>query len=104
MGEPGQRAARRAVRKRELDLADGESRPRGVDRHADLHAEPRSERHHDGQDLAAQRPLARDRRVELEPRETTDRRARVTDREPEAAADTRLERAHGEVALAAPDR
>ena len=66
-GSPRRRAAGRAVREVELDLHDAEARADGVDRHPDLHAVAARERQHVPERLAAERPLARDRRAQLRP-------------------------------------
>src|SRR5436190_19670339 len=100
MDEPAEGLARRPVREVELDLADAEAGAGGVDVHRGLHAEARRERGDRPQHLSPQRPLAGDRRRELESGQSPGRPAREAERRPETPAHPPRE--HGDRQVAAP--
>ena len=61
--EAGRRARARAVAEIELELEHKVARAGGVDRHAELHAEPAREGKHIGKHALAQHALSGDRRA-----------------------------------------
>jgi acetyl-CoA carboxylase biotin carboxyl carrier protein len=95
--EAAQVAAGRAMLEVDLDLGQAQSGARGVDRHPELHAEPRRERKDRSERGAPQRALPRDRRLELQPRAPGERKPREAQRDPEAAAHPPGERRHRDV-------
>jgi acetyl-CoA carboxylase biotin carboxyl carrier protein len=99
--EAAQAATGRAVDERQRVLAHAQPGARDVDRHPDLHPEPRRERQRRPQRGRRQRTLAGDRSVQREPAAAPHRPAGEPQREPEAAARAPLERTDGEVGLPA---
>src|SRR5829696_1267546 len=83
----------------ELDLAQPEARPDGVDGHPDLHPVAAGEGQGRAQHLDPHRALAGDRRLGLGTAEAADRPAGEAEGEAEAAAYPAAETGNGEVAL-----
>jgi hypothetical protein len=104
VGEPGGRAPGGAVVQVEVELDDSMSGADGVDGHADLHAEAVGERQHVQQRVFAERALPGDRRTGVEAAAPPDGPTGEAEREPDAAADARGERADGDVRVPARDR
>src|SRR5919201_45948 len=97
--EAGQVAPGRPVLEVQLDLADCEPRPDGVDRDPDLHPVARGKRKHGAKHLGAHRALAGERRLSPVPAPAADRPARETKRDAEAAAQALGEGGDRQIAL-----
>ena len=88
----------------EGNLHDAMAGADGVDRHADLHAEPGGERQNVGQNARAQGPLAGDGRAGGQAAAAPDRPAGKCERQAETAAHARGKRRDRQVSVAAADR
>jgi hypothetical protein len=104
MDEPVKVTAARAVGERQRNLDHSLAGAQRVDRHRQLHPEPRRERDDRAERGRAERALATDRRAQPRGCRVPDRPAREPDREPEPTALTGLKDGDRNVRLACGDR